>query len=222
VNRLFGRIYPATILAKRHYPNLKHPITKEEITDTILDYGDSVVVAESKSTLFSLAALVAGEKSAIEQKFNDIVYDSAKQLHNAITVIKTGDLKTIGLDPTRIKRYYPTVITLQFFPLDPLIYKKMKRTFEERDLLQGIGIAPLQFIYIEDLELLETALATGKNLSDLLRQKTENDRTRIITFRNFLIEQVPECFRQQNAYILRQFEQTTNTTREFFQARERK
>ena len=72
VNRLLARSFPSTTLARRYFPNIKDPNTGNEIADAILDYGDSLVLVEAKSTLFSLEGLVSGDpaKSSSPGPFN--------------------------------------------------------------------------------------------------------------------------------------------------------
>jgi hypothetical protein len=221
VNRLLGRIFPATELARRHYPTPKGQSTGRELIDAVLDYGNALVLIEAKATLFSLAALVSGEATEIDRKLEDIVYDASKQLDTAIKAIKSGELKYLGVSPERIKMYFPLVVTLQFLPSEPLLYKKLRDEIAERSYLLGQDIAPLQAAYIEDLERLEIAMTSGRSLSELLWEKVSNERFKIMTFGNFLIERAPEIFNNQNQYLLRQYEAVTQEMVAFFKSREK-
>jgi hypothetical protein len=216
-----GRIFPATELARRHYPTPKGQSTGRELIDAVLDYGNSLVLIEAKATLFSLAALVSGEATEIDRKLEDIVYDASKQLDTAIKAIKSGELKYLGVSPERIKMYFPLVVTLQFLPSEPLLYKKLRDEIAERSYLLGQDIAPLQAAYIEDLERLEIAMTSGRSLSELLWEKVSNERFKIMTFGNFLIERAPEIFNNQNQYLLRQYEAVTQEMVAFFKSREK-
>jgi len=219
VNRLLGRAFPP--FAKRYFPNVTNPETGDEIIDGVLDYGDSLVLIEAKSTLFSLPGLVSGDARVVEQKFEDIVYDAAKQLHNAVDAIKGGALESVGINAGRIKRYFPLVITLQFMPVEPITSRSVERTIADRGFLQASDIAPLQMAYIEDLERLEIALESGKSMADLLQEKVADQRLRDISFGNFLLEEVPEITSEHNRYLAERLRAIQQEALDFFKSREK-
>ena len=221
VNRLLERAFPSTSLATRYFPNVKDPKTGNEITDAILDYGDALVLIEAKSTLFSLPGLVSGDPQVLRQKFQDIVYDAAEQLDKAVKAVNTGALSTLGITPDRIKFYYPLVVTLQFFPLEPITYRRLEETIAARGLLRGPGIAPLQMAYIEDLERMETAMATGRAVADLLRVKVTDKRLKVLSFGNFLLEHVPQIVNRHNHYLEERFAAIRDELLAFFKSRQK-
>lgn len=221
VNRLLARSFPSTTLARRYFPNIKDPNTGNEIADAILDYGDSLVLVEAKSTLFSLEGLVSGDPAILRQKFQDIVYDSAVQLNKLINAIKSGDLAFLGITPDRVKTYFPLVVTLQFFPGEPITYRKVQGTLLAKGLLRDNDIAPMQMVYIEDLERLEIAMASGKAIADLLRIKVTDTRLTELSFGNFLIEKAPEIVNQHNQYLESQFLEVTRELKEYLETRQK-
>jgi hypothetical protein len=165
--------------------------------------------------------LVSGDATEIERKLEDIVYDASKQLDTAIKEVKNGQLEYLGINPERIKMYFPLVVTLQFLPSEPLLYNKLHNEIQARKYLEGQDIAPLQAAYIEDLEWLEIAMTSGRSLSDLLWEKVSNERLKIMSFGNFLIERAPEIFNNQNQYLLGQFDVVTREMVAFFKSKEK-
>lgn len=221
VNRLLKRVFPASPLVQRCFTNVIDPKTGNEIADAILDYGDALIVIEVKASLFSLPVLVTGDPRALEQKFQDIVYDSAEQLQRAIDSIKGGALSHHGLTNSRIKGFFPLVVSLEYLPWEPFTYRKLLEEITARGFLQGRDIAPMQVAYVEDLENLETAMGSGKALIQLLREKLADERLREMSFRNFLYERVPEIEKQHNAYLYQRFQMIMNEVLDFIRSRQK-
>lgn len=221
VNRLLKRVFPPNRLAQRCFTNVRDPNSGNEIADAILDYGDALVLIEAKATLFSLPVLVCGDPVELERKFQDIVYDSAHQLQRAIDGIKRGALSHLGLTPATIKGYFPLVVSLEYLPWEPFTYRKLQDEIAERGLLQSRDIAPIQVAYIEDLEMLETAMASGKALVKLLREKVTEPRLRELSFRNLLYERVPGIERAHNAYLKERFDTMMNEVAVFLKSRQK-
>lgn len=230
IHRLLSRIFPpAKALVQRYLRDVRHPGTNEQIADGIIVYEDSVVLIEAKAPLFPVAVLAGGDPVEIDEKLEDIVFHAARQLNALIGHIRAGKLTYLGIEPARIRRYYPLVVSLQFVPLEPLLYGYIMERIERqgcfRDLIDptrpDTQVAPLQIASVADLERLETALATGKSLVEILAKKASNDSLSSETFGNFLLSQMPELVRVHNAYIQERFAALTSEVMTFAKMREK-
>jgi hypothetical protein len=230
VHRLLSRIFPpASILIQRYLWDVRHPDTNEQIADGIIVYEDSVVLLEAKAPLFPVAVLASGDSAAIDEKLEAIVFHAARQLNKLIEHIRAGRLTHLGVQPARIRRYYPLVVSLQFIPLEPLLNGYILDTIEKQGCFRDpidptqadSQVAPLQIASVADLEMLETALAAGKGLVEILARKTGNYPLSCETFRNFLFSQMPELVNVHNAYIQERFRILTSEVMAFANTREK-
>jgi hypothetical protein len=230
VHRLLSRIYPpASTLIQRYLWDVRHPNTNAQIADGIIVYDDSVVLIEAKASLFPVAVLASGDPAVIDEKLEAIVFHAALQLNTLIGHIRARKLTHLGLDPARIRRYYPLVVSLQFIPLEPLLNAYILDTIEKQGCFRDpidptradSQVAPLQIAPVADLEMLETALAAGKSLVEILARKTSNYPLSCETFRNFLFSQMPELVSVHNTYIQERFSTLTSEVMAFAKTRER-
>lgn len=141
LTNIFEKKYNPSPLAHRFFSETKYKKRKQEekSADGIIDYGDSLVVMEFKASLLShdiLDILTKGDRDQFTKKFEDIIFGGAEQLHKVITKLKSEVLTFPGIDRSRIKRYFPLIITLQPFPMETLLYKYIWEGFSQRDLLQ--------------------------------------------------------------------------------------
>jgi hypothetical protein len=82
-------------------------------------------------------------------------------------------------------------------------------------------VAPLQIASVADLERLETALADGMSLVEILSKKTSNESLSCETFGNFLFSQMPQLISHHNPYLQERFKVLTSEVINFAQTRER-
>jgi hypothetical protein len=230
IHRLLTRIFPpASALIQRYLQDVRHPDTNEQLADGIIVYEDAVVLIEAKAPLFPVAVLASGDPAAIEEKLEAVVFHAARQLNRLIGHIRAEKLTNLGIEPTRIRRYYPLVISLQFVPLGPLLYGYIQDTIERQGCFRDpidptksdSQVAPLQVASIADMERLETALATGKSLVEILARKTSSYPLSCETFGNFLLSHMPELVSVHNAYIQERFSALTSEVMTFATTRER-
>jgi hypothetical protein len=230
VHRLFLRIFPpSTALVQRYLWDVRHPETNQQIADGIIVYEGSLVLIETKATLFPIAVLASGDPIAINDKLEAIIFHSARQLNTLIGFIRAGKLAHLGLEPRTIKRFFPLVVSLQFVPLEHLLYNYIMETISKQGCFRNRTdptkgdpqVAPLQIASVADLERLETALADGMSLVEILSKKTSNESLSCETFGNFLFSQMPQLISHHNPYLQERFKVLTSEVINFAQTRER-
>ena len=222
IRRLFSRVFPACGLAQRFFPNPRDPATGDELTDGILDYGDALVLVETKASLFSLPVLLRADPVALERQVQDLVFDSAGQLTRAITRIRAGALADVGIAPARIRAYFPIVVSLQFIPVEHFLYRRFQQGILSNGLLQGPDIAPLQLLSADDIEWVESFLTSGVSLVDLLRTKAADSRLREMSFGNFAVEHVGAYMRDPSPYLRDRWTEIGADVKRFFRSRARR
>jgi len=221
IRRLFNRVFPAGPLAQRFFANPRDPATGDELTDGILDYGDALVLVETKASLFSLPVLLRADPAVLDRQLQDIVFDAARQLTRAIVRIRAGALVDLGIFPERIKTYFPIVVSLQFIPVEHFLYRKFQQGILSKDLLQGRDIAPLQLLSVDDIEWVESFLISGVCLADLLRAKVSDSRLLEMSFGNFAVEHLGKEMRRPSPYLGSRWTEMGEEVLGFFRSRAR-
>ena len=157
-------------------------------SDFVVPEGDRAVVVECKSRLVPLRVKAGGDFAALRCEYEEIIFKAAEQLESTIGQITAGEIK--GLDPNRIRRYYPVVCTLDYLPTDFTIYPNIEAELQERGLLQGAIIAPLQVLDVGSLERLVPYMLHGLVLSELLEKKNSGGPLlRAESFWNYLFRE---------------------------------
>lgn len=221
VNRLLDRSYPVSPLACRFFPNPADLSTGNELIDAVVDYGDALIVIESKGNLFSLPVIVNAQPEILERQLKDIVFDAATQLDAAINRIRSGALRYLGIDPSRIRTYFPVVTTLQFVPIEHFLYGLIEDVLQSRHLLRERGVAPLQMLSVDDLEWIESFVQSGVSLAELLHEKTREARSRELTFKNFALEHLRPAMQHPNAYLQQRTVEIQDEVISYFRSRAR-
>ncbi len=172
-----------------------------KIADGLLVCGASIVVVETKATLYSLPVRTSGDWQTFEGKVNDTFVDAGEQIDETIQSIEAGILLPLGLNPKKIHNYFPLIVTLEDTAMSRLIYEKVAADIEKRGLLQGTKIRPFQNLTVSELDEIHGYLRNPGALIDLLRKKTFSDDWRSETFRNYCYGVLPRAISQPNSYL---------------------
>jgi hypothetical protein len=178
------------------------------ICDGALYYGDAIVFLEVKGKQFDLRART-GVRQSLQKKFEDIIYEGAKQLDETERAFRAGTLKFPGVDPSRTHTVFPLLILLEHLVLNPLTYRAIAKELDTRRLLSGTGVAPIQIINLADLEHMETGIDAGLfGLREVLQNKIASEALRGASLKNHLLENHREFFaKNQNPYLRRVFDE---------------
>lgn len=170
VNDRLRTLFP--LIAQRFYSNPFLDRANEEAFDSVIDYGDSLVVMEHKGTYLTLDAKYSGQTDTLlagigknmgkgvrqiadklEAIFNPAEHDTFSQRDGS----NEHKLYTFGnQDLNRVRKIYPVMVVqefaLQFGLANYKIRQEFKREIEQRNLRQGITVMPLSLLTVEDIE----------------------------------------------------------------------
>lgn len=157
---------------------------RRESCDAILVYGGSAVMMEFKIKSPRLVDTIIGRDYDsllvdIRNAFikGDEGHKAVTQIDESIRGIRNGELRLPGVDPRSIQAYYPVVVTLQAWPLRPLIYELIRMLVQKEGLLRQTSyIAPLEIWSSEEFEYVESVLTAGASklvdIPGLVREKS--------------------------------------------------
>ncbi len=175
---------------------------KQQI-DTIIYYPDSLIFIEVTSKKIRPTTLVSGDYNKYMSELSDLFFGGEKskkgkltQLFGEINRFKNGEIDLDGIKPSSIKNYYPVIIfedspvTLPFFKYEDIFSDQI----DSKEMIDYTK--RLQLLNIEELEMLEPLINSGKSFKDLLNEKLSIDPR--IPFKNFLynsgIKEIPNEF----------------------------
>lgn len=145
-------------------------------SDITVTYPNELALIEVSSRRLTVESRCDGDPEALRWDLREMVGRRVGQLDRSIGAIKPGDariqptLRYPGLDPKRLARTWPLVVTAI-----PLTWTPQLEQFlveENPDAFQRPNVEPLDILALEDLEaLLAMVEATGQRLVDLLKAK---------------------------------------------------
>lgn len=206
INDRLREEYPSSLLANRFYANPHFNKKKsDEVSDAILDYGDSIVLMEHKGGYLSLDEKYSGDvdkllagvankfglhKKALEQLprsigklFNEdeSERDTFFEYNKENNSTKTLDAKDIK----RIRKVYPVLIVQDFSMTIGFMNRRLKLQFaqkmQEFRLDSNIKVRPLSLLTVEDLENVLEHLEEV-TLTDILDEYAREEHEPLSTF----------------------------------------
>ena len=189
--------------------------------DGLIVYEDSVVLIEAKATLLHLPVWRDGDIGALSGKIDDIIGDSAEQFGGTIRLIEEGHLKERGVEPSRIESYLPLVVTLETMPNDFMVYGLVEQRTRRQVMLESPKAKPVQWADVGDVETLETLLADGIRLHDILMARLEDRSYREESLGNWLIDRYEPAALGPNPYLAYRFDEIAARALEEFRSRRR-
>ncbi len=187
--------------------------------DGVIVYEGSVVLIEAKATLLPLSVWTAGDVDALSGKIDDIVGDSAEQFAGTIRLIEEGKLKQVGADPSNIEHYLPLVVTLETMPNDFMVYQLVEQRMRQQVVLEDRKAKSVQWADVGDAESLETLLAGGSSLHDILMARLDDRSYREEPFGNWLMGHYEPRALGPNPYLKKQFDEVFGRALEYLQSR---
>lgn len=175
--------------------------------DGLIVYENSVVLLEVKATLLPLAVWTAGQIDVLSEKIDDILGDSTEQFDGTIRLIEEGHFKERGIDPSRIDYYLPLVVTLETMPNDFITYRLVEQRLRRRVVPRNQKAKPVQWADVGVIEALETLVAAGKSLHDILMARLEDRSYREKALGNWLIRRYGAAALGPNPYLKQRFDE---------------
>lgn len=175
---LNSRVKPKYFRKRTYGPDHK----QRESCDAILVYGDTAVMMEFKiKSLKLFDTVITGDFDSLVEDIktafvrNTDGEKAVSQIDATIRAMRTGDLVLPGINPHRISRYFPVVVTLHPWPLGPFVYEFLRMTIAKAGLLRHLHVSPVEIWSAEDLESVEAIVTSNTmgpvDLPSLLRAK---------------------------------------------------
>jgi hypothetical protein len=145
-------------------------------SDVTITYPHEVVLMEVASHRLTVEARCGSDQGAMEKDLKEMVGRLPKQLRRSIDAIRpdrrgvAATLRYERLDPSRVARFWPLIITMTPLHWSPLMEDFLTPSLAELD--GRVDVEALDVLAVEDLEsLVAITEQTGTRLADLLAAK---------------------------------------------------
>jgi hypothetical protein len=189
-------------LARRVYPEFIYRTRDgdRKTSDVIVVYERAAIFIEATASRIRMEeTAITGDLRSFEADIGRIVIKKAEQLTDRIRDFRAGLYTIGGLSHRELPRIYPVIATFQSLPESFFTWEYINERLTNEGLLQGAGIAPLQVLDIEEIEILEGILPQGVSLLEILQRRIDDPQRRYISMKNFLIATIGE--RGVNEYM---------------------
>ncbi|HLJ58607.1 MAG TPA: hypothetical protein VKZ50_02630 [bacterium] len=185
-----GTLTPLAPRVHREVPYRWHKRALCKSSDVTIDCGDRLVMVEAAVGGPRLEETqIRAARHEVERDVEKIVVHNARQLDRNIQALLAGKYQLPGVDPSRIRRIYPVIVTLGSMPDGDLVWHEYETALRGAHLLRstelGRDVARLQLLTAEEIELLRHLIPQGLSLADILERKDE-ESMRNMGFKNFL------------------------------------
>lgn len=174
--------------------------------DGVLIYPDTIVLIETKATLLPLAVWAEGDLGVLQQKIDAVCDRAAKQCLATARRIEAGQLEHRGIGAEGVRRYLPLLITLEEFPVNPVVYDVIGEGESCQAISEENKVASLQVVDIADLEMLESYVAAGNSVADVLKERVEGESYRQYPLQLFLEQAGGGDWSRKNEYLWERFQ----------------
>jgi hypothetical protein len=222
VERICTRMYPPSSGRYISFDKLPiHPLRqKKKYCDGLILYEDAVILIEAKASLLTVEERSGLNLAEIKKSLQDMYGHAAEQIQETISGIRTGVFTNEGINPQRIRQFYPLVVTLESIPMTPLICAELEKLPPIQQLLTDDEVKPLQFMDVGCLEELEAIVAGGGTLKQLLDEKLSSSTEAEDSFANFLYRRRERWSDRRNKFLSEQFRAISQEAQEFFTNRQ--
>lgn len=187
---------------------------ERKVADGLILYGDGAVVVEVKAVRLTAEVRSGSDAEGYEAKIQELFLDALQQIYDTVRQIQEG---VIGL-PIEVGalQFFPVIVSLEPFPIWPLVYDGITERAREREILAPPGTAPWQLINVGELEFIETAVEQGLSLLDFLRAKVDHTPGVGLSVTNFVYVN-PDLFVEvgRNAYLAEVFDKLATSAVEW-------
>jgi len=191
VRNRFKEAYPLnenSFLTKRLHFVVDNKI---EVSDAVLDYGDSLIFVEVKAKLRREKMKSVNPshiKNRLKALFEIKGYKGKPQLEKRIEEFRNGITHIDGISPNEIRNFWPVIVTCRAeFPHFGDLYHFYNKVLEEENAFRPSYFRPITIIDIREFEVLGELISRGHSFLEILleRHLVENQA---LTFRNFLVK----------------------------------
>lgn len=182
---------------------VKYGKEQKEAGDGLIDNLPNLLIYDAKSTRFNLRTARTGKVSLMRKDLQRGVIRAAEQLNVAVQDIQAGQLDSF-LQNSGYSRVYPLVVTATDFPGIPTVDRAIHEALDQQNLLKMDGVAHLQVVDAEGLELLESADSVGLDPVALLVERGDSEASRVTGVKDLIYDKagkIPENPRMKRAFL---------------------
>jgi hypothetical protein len=187
---------------------IKQQVSKKSI-DAIIVVDGIALLIEAKATMFALATRAGEDWEGYLSKLKELVFDAAEQIDCTIQAIESGAFRNVGVEPSKIRRYLPVVVSLEPALMNPLLASRLEAELKDNGWLQQQKTGPIQLLDPSELELIEAGASAGQAMHAVLDEKSSHPNLAGVTFRNYLVSTDDPVLDQRSSYLTERFEQLT-------------
>jgi len=167
VQRTFERAIPAIGIQRVHRAKpYAGPDGDVDSTDAIIDYEPDAIFVEVVAKRPQAATLTRGDCGSFEQDLKMGILKKARQLDRNVADFRSGRLVVRGMDPNRITRIFPVILSIEGFPSIPPIPQVIVGRIHAKGWLKGLP--PIALLSAEDLVIVEAFMEQGVSFLELL------------------------------------------------------
>jgi hypothetical protein len=140
------------------------------IADAAVDYGDAWLVVEITTSKLKRQSVTASGKALGEDL--DKLVGEVEQIDATISALRTQESALTGAPASSPRRFHPLLVVAEGFPVNPATTYELRQRVEQRGLLTGADVAPLEVVDTNELGLLEALTEQrGVSVRDVLADK---------------------------------------------------
>lgn len=190
-----------------------------KLCDALILYPDAVIVIEIKGARFRLDRRVGLDRDGCLSKLREIFVDAASQIDETVGYIRDGTFRPMGVDPRRVRKFYPLIVFLEDVVVRTPVYRLLDRYIDEQGLLKATGIQPWQALSVGELEWAEGGISRNYPLREFLDRKLRSAFYRTESATNFHIATGDRFFAGRSPHLEMVFDGLASRAREFFAAK---
>jgi hypothetical protein len=172
---------------------------EKEATDIIVLDPPHIFFIECKTARLRYETKSTGNMLSFEEDLQDGYLKALRQLDHAVKIFRRGDIdQLIGIPQETFSRVWPVVLFLDRYPQDPFLTNYYSKKKNEVGVLQRPDVALPCLMSVDDLELCEVLMQSGKTFRSLIRERMQNSEHLQSPFRNFLLSTYPEVSMPSN------------------------
>lgn len=157
-----------------HYIPPEETDSHEEVGDSLLIQDEKLVIVEAKSRQFNESFKYTGEWDKDKQFIDELVGKATAQIEIAARKIRDGEIGSLPVTPASLKRIYPVIVTYEPVPMYGKMQRYIRQQVDKFGHLTDAIFAPLEILYIGDLENLMDGVESC-TLIDVLEAKNTGD-----------------------------------------------
>ncbi len=155
--------------------------------DAGIDFGAEFVVFEIVGGRLTTRTRIGGDPVGLKADTEKLVYKKARQLSDTIDALLRSEVPLTGQEAPEHRRYYPVVVNLGTYPVNPMIASVIEEEVAVEGLFADVRVAPLSILDVGELEMVEgLSKSGGATLASILDQWRSSDLGRV-SLRNYLL-----------------------------------